>query len=263
LINSNQLETRNFQVGDELSLVNLFNAQHAKLAGFVPRTVEYWTWCILKRPDVEEKGILVVKKNEETLGYVVVGKSGNVWELCYDQGSDGKAVVSTLLNWAIDYSKGMGCDSVALNAYLRDNLINEVCQELDFAQSLPEPAFLSVLDLPELICRILRAKGQYLGYEPVFWFNLQNCPSWCTNSFGIKIENNTVTILKDPVARKITIDVEMDTLLVLLFKNKNIIKSILNSKVRINPFWKILKVNYFLSSLQVKTPWFIPRADMG
>lgn len=263
MIAKDQLIPRNFQRGDELSIVNLFNKQYRKLAGFVPRTVEYWTWCCLKRPDVNEDGILVIKKNEETLGYIVVGKSGNIWELCYDPQYDGKAIVSTLLNWALDYSKSKDCDSVALNAYIGDNLISEVCQELDFGLSLPDPMFLSALDLPELICNILRAKGLHLNDETVFWFNLQNCPSWCLNSFGIKVEKNNVSILKDSVDSKITIDVEMDKLLVLLFKNKNVVKSILTSKVRFNPFWKILKVNYFLSNLQAKDPWFVPRADMG
>jgi hypothetical protein len=263
LINKNQFQARNFQPGDELSIVNLFNRQYNKLAGFVPRTVEYWTWCCLKRPDVDENGILVIKKNEETLGYVVVGKSGNVWELCYDQQYDGKAIVSTLLNWAIDYSKSKGIDSLAINAYTKDNLVREVCRELDFAQSPPEPMYLSVLDLPELICYIIKVKKLDLNDESVFWFNLQNCPSWCLKSFGIKIEKNTVTILKDPVDPKITIDVDTETLLVLLFRNKSVSKSIITSKVHFNPFWKILKVNYFLSNLQLKSPWFIPRADMG
>lgn len=258
-----QLTSRNFQKGDELSLVNLFNKQFSSLVGFVPRTVEYWTWSCLKRPDVDDEGILVVKRNEEVLGYIVVGKSGNVWELCYDPQYEGKTIVTTLLNWALDYSKRKGCDSLAINAYAQDSLLNEVCRELDFAQSLPDPVFLSVLDLPELICRILRAKGLSLNGESVFWFNLHNCPSWCLSSFGIKIGNNRVAVLKDPVDSKITIDVDMDALVVLLFGKKNVLKSILTSKVRFSPFWNVLKVNYFLSNLQVKAPWFIPRADMG
>jgi hypothetical protein len=263
LISKNQLTIRTFQTGDELSIVNLFNKQFSNLAGFVPRTVEYWTWSCLKRPDVDEKGILVVKNGEETLGYIVVGKSGSIWELCYDPHYTGKATVSMLLNWALDYCRSNGCDSVALNAYIRDNLIKEVCQELNFAQSLPDPMFLSVLDLPELICNILRAKGLNLNDETVFWFNLHNCPSWCLKSFGIKVEKNDVNILKDSVDSKISIDIEMDTFVDLLFANASITKSIITSKIRFNPFWQILKVENLLSNLQVKTPWFIPRADMG
>jgi hypothetical protein len=258
-----QLTSRNFHAGDELPMVNLFNKQYSKLAGFVPRTVEYWTWCCLKRPDVDEKGIQIIKTNEKISGYIVVGKSGNVWELCYDQQHEGKAIVSQLLNWALDYSRSVGCDSLALNVFSQDNLVNKVCQDLDFGQSMPEPMFLSVLDLPELICKILEAKQLHLNDESVFWFNLQNCPSWCMNSFGIKLGQNSVNILKDPVESQITIDVEMETFLDLLFANTSVTKSIITSKVRFNPFWKILKVENFLIDLPVKAPWFIPRADMG
>ena len=258
-----QLISRNFQKGDELSLVNLFNKQFSSLAGFVPRTVEYWTWSCLKRPDVDEKGILVIKINEETLGYIVVGKSGNVWDICYDHQHDGKTIVSQLLNWALDFSKSIGCDSLAINAYSQDNLIKEVCKELDFGQSMPEPMFLSVLDLPELICKILEAKQLHLNDESVFWINLQNCPSWCMNSFGIKLGKNSEQFSKDSVESKITIDVEMETFLDLLFANSSVAKSIITSKVRFNPFWKILAVENFLRDLQFRAPWFIPRADLG
>jgi hypothetical protein len=259
----NQLISRNFQPGDELSMVNLFNKQYSKLAGFVPRTVEYWTWCCLKRPDVDENGILVIKANEETLGYIVVGKSGNVWELCYDQQHDGKAIVSKLLNWGLDYSKSTGCDSLAINAFAQDNLVNEVCRELDFGQSMSDPMFLSALDLPELICKIVEAKQLHLNDESVFWFNLQNSPSWCMNSFGIQLGENSVNVLKVPVESQITIDVEMETFLDLLFANISVTKSIITSKVRFNPIWKIFKVENFLSDLQVRSPWFTPRADRG
>ena len=81
---SEEYTIRTYLPGDETALVLLFNNQNATLAGFVPRTVEYWRWCCLKRPDVDEEGIIIAKKGDKIVGYCVIGWSGNVWELCHD-----------------------------------------------------------------------------------------------------------------------------------------------------------------------------------
>ncbi len=262
--NSSGNYARTFLPGDESSIVSLFNSQNEKLAGFVPRTVDYWRWCCLNRPDVDEKGILIIINGKEIIGYVVVGKSGNVWELCYDQQRDGKAIIARLLNWALDYAKSLGSDSVVLNAYVGDQVVRKVCQELDFAEAPSEPMFLSVLDLPELVCSILRSKKVSSDLDEIFWFNLKNCPPWCINSFGVKLGENGVVVIKELASfSKTTIDTEMSTLVALMFGNENVERAILASKVRFHPFWKIISVEKFLHRLQINTPWFLPRADIG
>jgi hypothetical protein len=244
--------------------VLLFNSEYANLAGFVPRTVEYWRWCCLKRPDIEEKGILIAEKGNKTVGYIVVGKSGNIWELCYDSSQNAKKIISRLLTWAVDYSRKVGSDSIVLNAYVKDKLVREVCTDMDFAESPPDPMFLSVLDLPQLMHEVLQAKGQDLDMNEVFWFSLKNCPSWCASSFGVKIEKNQVTILKEPTSvSRITIETEMSTLAAIIFGTENISKDMVASKMHFYPFWKILAVRKLFRLLQNKTPWFIPRADLG
>jgi len=261
---TSEYTTRTYIPGDETALVLLFNTEHANLAGFVPRTIEYWRWCCLKRSDVDEKGILVMEKGDRTVGYAVVGKSGNVWELCYDSHYDAKTIVSTLLAWTLRYARSVGSDSVVLNAYTNDSLVREVCQDMDFAESPPEPMFLSVLDLPQLMCEILQAKEPSLDTDEVFWFNLKNCPPWCTKSFGVRLGKNGVSILEEPVSiSRTTIETEMPTLVALMFGTESVLKAIIYSKVHFHPFWKISKVRKLLSILQTKTPWFIPRADIG
>jgi hypothetical protein len=255
--------SRAFLPGDETSIVSLFNSQNENLAGFVPRTVDYWRWSCLNRPDVDEKGISVAVNGKDTVGYIVVGKSGNVWELCYDSRYDGKAIVTRLINWALDYVKGLGTDSIVLSAFVGDQVVRDVCQELDFAEAPPEPMFLSVLDLPELICKILKVKQPRLGLKGSFWFDLKDCPPWCIGSFGLKLEENDVTILNEPPVSKITIDTEMTTIVAIIFGIEDVKKAILTSRVRFHPLLKINSVNKFLKSLQTNNPWFIPRADIG
>ena len=262
--NIREYATRTYIRGDETAFVSLFNVENANLAGFVPRTVEYWRWCCLMRSDVDEKGILVVEKEKNVVGYVVVGKSGNIWELCYDSSLNSKTIVVKLLTWAVDYARNIGSDSVVLNAYIEDPVVREICQDLDFAESLPAPVFLSVLDLPRLMQEVLQAKNQDLDTNEMFWFNLKNCPPWCAPGFGVRLEKNRVTVLKEPVlVSSTTIEAEMSTIVALMFGTENVLIDIISLKVRFYPFWKMSKVHKLLSLLQSKTPWFTPRADIG
>jgi hypothetical protein len=262
--NRSEYTARTYIQGDETSFVLLFNTEHANLAGFVPRTVEYWRWCCLERPDVTEKSILIVEKENKTVGYVVVGKSGNIWELCYDSSQNAKAIVSKLLTWAEDYARSVGSSSMVLNAYNKDLVVREVCQDMDFAESLPEPTFLTVLDLPQLIREVLQAKSQALNTNELFWFNLKNCPPWCLSRFGVRLEKNQVTILEEhgPVSG-ITIEAEMSAVVGLIFRKENLLKAVAASKVQVHPFWKIFRVKQLFELLEMRTPWFMPRADIG
>jgi hypothetical protein len=262
--NTSEYNARKYAQGDETALVLLFNNEHTNLAGFVPRTVEYWRWCCLKRPDVSEEGILIMEKENKIVGYVVVGKSGNIWELCYDSSQKSKIIVSKLLAWAEDYARSVGSNSVVLNAYVKDSVVREVCKDMDFAESHPELMFLSVLDLPQLMREVLQAKNQSLGSNEAFWLNLKNCPPWCVDSFGIMLSKKDIVILEKPnTLSTVTIDVEMSTLVALMFGAKGVFRALLSSKIRFDHLWNVFKVIRFIRLLQVKSDWFTPRADIG
>lgn len=262
--NSNEYRVRTFRQGDEIVLVHLFNRVYEDFAGFVPRTPEYWVWCCLSRPDVNEESIVIVNKEEKIVGYAVVGKSGNIWELCYDPMYDGEVVVSKLLNWALDYLRNVGSDFVMLNAPVKDEVVRKVCQELDFAETPPSFMFVSVLDFSRLICEILRSRKEMLDICGVFWFRLKNCPSWGNDSFCIQVRKDDVSVMEEVVNNpEMVIDADMSTLISCIFGTENIWNALVTSKVRFRPFWKIRKFLKLFSLLQVKSPWFMPRADGG
>lgn len=63
---------------------------------------------------------MVVDGDEKVVGYVVVGRSGNIWELCYDRGFDGEKIVSLLLDEATHYLERGGATSMSFNAPMED-----------------------------------------------------------------------------------------------------------------------------------------------
>ena len=262
--NTNEYTVRTYGQGDEAPLVLLFNSEHAGLAGFVPRTVEYWRWCCLERPDVDKNGILILEKESRIVGYVVVGRSGNVWEFCYDSSRDANTIIRKMLDWAENYLRSIGSNSMVLNAYIKDPLVREACQDMGFAESPPETTFLSILDLPQLMREVLQAKNQLLDSNEVFWFNLKNCASLRVDSFAIMLSKNDIVILDKPNhLSKVTIDVEMSTLVALIFGTKGVFRTLFSSKIRFDHLRNLFKVIWFIRLLQVKSDWFTPRADIS
>jgi len=260
----NEYYIRTFRQRDEVELAQLFNRIYVNFAGFVPRTPQYWVWCCLMRPDVNKESVVIVNKEKDIVGYAVVGESGNIWELCYDPQYNGKIIVSKLLNWAIKYLEKVRSDYIVLDAPIKDDVVREVCQELNLTETTPSSMFVSILDFPKLICAILVNKKEMLDIDGLFWFRLKGCPSWCNNSFGINIRAKKVSVIEKIVDRpEILIDTDIFTLTSYIFGTENILKVIITSKMRFHPFWKIRKFLNLFSLLRIKHSWFRPRADLG
>jgi hypothetical protein len=251
-------KVRTFEKGDEDSIVQLFNSTFKDYAGFVPRTPEYWNWCCLQRPDVAENGIIVVSHQEKIVGYAVAGKSGNIWEMCYDQNSDKETVVTKIMNRTLEY-----LDSVLLNFPTNDEVVRKVCKKFNFAEGPPEYMFISILDFPCLIEEILKKSVKNDGMHGNFLFRLKNSPSTVKDNFYLEISNGKVFINENPAEQEIVLDVDVATLIACILRGENTLKAIATSKIRFSPFWKVGKVVKLFSLLQNSSPWFMPRADSG
>ena len=263
-LTENLYSTRTFKKGDEASIVQLFNSAFKEYAGFVPRTSQYWIWCCLQRPDGTEEGITVVSMGEKIVGYAVAGKSGNIWEMCYDPTCNGEIVVTKLLAQALNYLERMGSDSVLLNFPTKDAVVRKVCEKFNFAESSLEYMFVSVLDFSRLISEVLKNAAEKQKVDGQFLFKLKNLPSSLANNFCVEIRNGEVTVTEKTVdAPEVIVEADASTLVSCMLKGENIVKALATSRIRFYPLWKIGKVIKLFSLLQNSSPWFIPRADYG
>jgi hypothetical protein len=265
-INSEEYHARTFAPGDEQAIISLFNTKYQAFGGFVPRTANYWNWCCLNRPDVDQEGIVIIERNGQMKGYAVVGKSGNIWEFCYNSGDDQETIVSKILTWAENYAQSVGSDSIVLNSYANDAVIRSVCEKMGFNEAPSEPTYLSVLDLPNLIREILSARRIQHESNEEIRFNLKNCPSWCTSDFGIRFSTSGVSVIKysqQDLAPTLTIQADMSEIVSIIFGNQNVWKAIFQKKVQLGHLTQISKAQKYLKLLQVNSPWFIPRADIA
>lgn len=254
---------RTFREGDERSVVKLFNETYAEYGGFVPRTMEYWRWCCLERPDVERNGIILVFDGEQLCGYVVVGSSGNIWEFCVD--GDREPVASILLHEAMKYLEGLGVSSVNVNVPL-DEALARVLVKAGFAQVPVERMFASTLSSRALISELVAGESKKIAglSDEEIAFKLERVPFGVKDSFSVKMLGGEVEVY-DGLPRSPTIIVNADfgVFLSVLFGVLSPYRPLFGRKLKVKPFWKTRTVLKFLSSVCVRGPWFFPLSDFG
>jgi hypothetical protein len=269
--NTSGLETeeyhlRTYQQGDEKDLILLFNRFYEPFAGFVPRTLKYWTWCILSRPGLSEEGIVVALEAERVVGYAAVENSGNVLEFCYDPSCSGKTIVLKLLAWCLHYTQDQGASAMTFNAPVQDKLIRQVCKELGFTEEPFPSLFLRVIDLPHILSAISKQKNVEKGLKEAILINLRKFPPWCVKQVAILVQDGEVIVSTEKLEHP-TIEIEADisTISSCVFGSKRTLyKTALEGRLRIRPLRKILRALKILSVFQLKNPpWFVPGADYG
>ena len=257
---------RAFKEGDESKIISLFNKEYGKFGGFPTKTVEYWRWSCLQRPDVEPEGILIAQDEKEVAGYAVVGKSGNIWEFCYDSEKDGEEIVSLLLDNAISYLNKVNAPSISLNAPINDDLLNEKCRKLGFSTYSSPLVCLSIFDYQKLLALIVANKHLENQINEKITIKLRNDQSASQNPLVLTINDGKVQVsskINDDVDSGICLETDKLTFSCLIFGILSPSKSFMLSKLKVKPSWKFYRVIRFLSSMQLKPEWYLQLGDYG
>lgn len=259
-------KVRSFEDGDEIEIVRLFDRMYANYGGYSLKTPEYWRWCCLGRPDVEREGLfMAADRNENLVGYAIVGRSGNIWDLCYDPRSEGEEIVSLLLDEATRYLEKVGANSITFNAPKEDYVVNRVCRKVGFAVISPPKMFLSILDFRKLLSLLAKCKKEKLmtRFDEAVLVKLKNAPFWINDTVFIKISREGVQVGYEPQSPTIQMETDITTFSSLLFGIMSPFQSLIHLKLRVKPFWKTPTLLKLLSSLRLKTTWFFPLSDYG
>ncbi|MEM3378404.1 MAG: hypothetical protein QW674_05605 [Candidatus Bathyarchaeia archaeon] len=259
-------ELRNFADGDETKIVELFNDANGRLSGYVPRTVEYWRWCCLKRPDVKKDGIFLIfdKTTGNLEGYVVAGLSGNIWEFCIRSTCEDTALI--LLDKAIGYLADMGVSAVNVCVPKDDPVLNGVCRKLGFAQVDIHKLFVGVLSFRKLISIVIQYKAAVLTkkFNEKICITLENPPSWVERAISISVDDKGVNVSEGVIEfPTVSIKVDAKTLFSILVGVQSPRQALLKFNMHVKPLWKALVAERFLRSLRMNFSWFWPLGDFG
>jgi hypothetical protein len=259
---------RTFENGDEVSIVRLFDKAYRNYGGYTRKTPENWLWCCLQRPDVERENVLLVstRENNSIVGYVVIGKSGSLWELAYDPDSNGEKIVALLLKKATEYLERIGASSVNFAFPLKDAVMKRACKKLGFTASLPPKMFLSILSLSTLLYLLANHKAMRLAkLNESIMITVENAPIWIKSPILIQIRNGKVTVEDQNVEQLTSIQLHTNyfTLALILFGNISPLNAFFHSSLKIRPISKILTVLKLLSQLQINNDWTFQMSDYG
>jgi putative sterol carrier protein len=257
---------RNFVEGDEERIVELFNESYGRFSGYVPRTVEYWRWCCLKRPDVRKDGIFLLFNKEagDLEGYVVVGLSGNIWELCIKPNREDAALI--LLEKAVNYLEERGVSAVNVNVPEGDRALNEACREMGFARVDVHKLFLGVLSFRKLILMLASEREKTLSknLKEKICLRIEDAPFWIEKALSVSVDGERIEVSESLIeSPTILVKTDVKTLLAILIGVVSPWRAFLSLRIRIKPFWKIHVFNSFLGSLRMNDSWFWPLGDFG
>jgi len=257
---------RTYQNGDEFELAQVFNGAYRAYAGFVPRTADYWRWNCLDRPDVDKEGIVIAIQGGKIVAYAVVGKSGNIWELCFDRAHDGEALVSLILEKAVEYLTRIGSDAATLNLPYDDSVAREACEKAGFSELPPDPGIilLSVLDYEPFVRLLSSIKEEkFNGFEGNFLIKLRDARFWLNPLISIRLQNGRMETGGESKRGDVVIETDTSTLTSILFGASNPLWALFRFKLKIRPLRKLGKVLKLLGLLRLDDPWFLARADLG
>jgi hypothetical protein len=260
-----QCRVRNFRGGDEEAIVRLFDQVYGGYGGCVPRTVEYWRWSCLQRPDVKEDGVFVVSEDESNglLGYAVVGSSGNIWEFCVKDGQ--KEAARLLLAEAVTYLEGVGVSSANVNVSCSAD-VGEVLVEAGFGEVPAERMFVTALNPATLVRAFVGSwKSDGVGgFDGVLGFRLHDVPFGVGGEFSVKARGGVVEVGEGfPSDASVVVEMGFMDFQSVLFNGSSVGWLFLARRMRVRPFRKFGVAFRFLSAVRLRCSWFFPLSDFG
>src|SRR4030042_3751480 len=255
------LSVRTFRDGDEPAIVELFNNVYSGYGGFVPKTVEYWRWCCLERPDVEKEGIFLAFDGERLCGYLVAGSSGNIWEFCV--ADDDRDTAKTLLNEALGYLDKIGASSVSVHVPNGARMVEDL-REAGFGEAFAARMFVTTLSPAALVQALVNPRKEVLmkKLDGEFGVQLRDVPYGASKEFSVKIHNASVEVEEGfPAKPSVIVELRFMDLLSVLFGGSSAGRLLLTGKMRVKPFRKSRTVLTLLSTIRLRSSWFFPLSD--
>lgn len=256
-----EFSVRRYSPGDDEKLIAFFNQTFKKYAGFVPRTPEYWSWYYKSRFDVDGEGIIILEYKDQIVAYSVVGKTGNIWEFCYDTNNQkASSIANLLLDKSVAYATSKGANEIKIHAPEDDKTIREVCSKMGFTSTHFHYLFLAILDFKKLIDEIIEnSNSAKLGNNSA-QIILKDAPKWAEKSLTFDLRKSTSGKV-NPINPDVKIQMNTISLAEIMFRRKNLWWGLLKRDIKVMPFWKIFSAFNFLERIRLNDTWFTPLGD--
>jgi hypothetical protein len=262
---------RPYQPGDERAIVELSNRCLAAYAGWVPRTVDYWRWSILQRPDVGPTDILLLDSGGQILGYTVLGRDGSVLDFCVDpeQPSRGRrTLIERLIAGLEERARARHCDTLTFSEPSSDRLVDQALRESGYVVDQPHCFSLGVLNPLSLLQQLLLARGAQLPklQSPSFVFELNPGPYPFLLNSRLLLQLEPQPQVRDisdlaEYPQECVLRMDLCALTELLLCGVTVDSLLQQSQLEIRPAAHLADARKLLDVLAIRSLWHIPRSD--
>ncbi len=268
------LRLRTYQSGDESSLVELWKAAHTNVSGYVPKTPEYWKWCVIDRPGIEPEDIFILERGKRIYAYAVLarkkdssGYSGTILEFAIDpsaSNSQRMKIAHDLITATEERSRLRGDELLNFGASSKDDIIVRALERRGYKPESQDVFQLVIVDLLVLLRQILSKRNSAMPSRNSSSFRLDLQPG---NYRYCPYKKVRIELHSDPVVEESTSDADyivstdLSTLADIIFRRDNFDNALRSDKIRVESEDCIEAVRYLFQTLRLKSEWYLPTVD--
>jgi hypothetical protein len=268
------LYSRCYQPGDESILVTLWESAYARFGGYVPKTPDYWKWCVVERPGVETEDIIILEHKKRIVAYAVLaqntgtnGNTGTILEFAVEPSLPVKSrrfITGRLVTEIEQRSRSRGDDLLDLTVPNDDVTTVNVLEQAGYRSEALDIFQLVIVDLVLLLRIILdqHIKSMPPGIESSFRLALQPgyyryCPY---QSVHIRLWP-TLVIEDSESDADYKIYTDMSVISDIIFRRSDFDCALGNKKIRIEPQDGTDAVRSLFELFTINSEWYLPTVD--
>ena len=264
-------EVRSYRPGDETALVDLWARAYADYGGSVPKTPEYWRWCVLERPGLEAEDIVILEENRTVTAYGVLGQKdtsvglgGTVLELAVEPSVSSKErarYASLLISVLEARSRERGDQVFEASVPSNEAALVRALTAAGFKAEKSDSLQLVIVDAAGLMRKILERRISELPDTPVsFGLNFAKSEHRPLPLQRVRVELSPTSVHVEESKQRATCEVytDLSSLLDIIFRRQDVDRVLRGGRIRAEPVDRTEALIAFLRLLVIRSNWYIP-----
>jgi hypothetical protein len=268
-MNNSVYHIRSYRNGDETLLIDLWHRSYKGYGGYVARSLTYWRWCILDRPEMTMDDICLVEKDGVVLGYGVLGPQGKILEIVVQPSlpkQDRKKLTARLCVALESRAKEKGEETIVFSVPSGDEAICEALRDCDCQEETGEFLNLTIVNPITFIQRLLehRRAGIPQGWRKTFLVELANGRYRFNpfHRFHVEIGDSiNVRPVMNGRATDCHIHTDLSVFTDLAFNRLSFESAVETGELRVDPPSELYEAEQFFTLVTLRAPWYSPFAD--
>jgi putative sterol carrier protein len=268
MVESNEVQIRQYRQGDEDVLSKLRSEAYAEYAGVQTPEGRLWRWLCVDRPSITADNVLVAESSGRPVGYVSVGTDGTIYDILADpklSSSSRRKTFDTLLDAAEVRMEKLELEAINLSAPGDDRDLGKVLSKRGYRGYEPTKFVLCTVDVNVFLNYLTKMKDlpRRRPWRSGVSITLEKGKHvyWEEDTRKYYFDGKSWTMGDDVGKSALHLTMKMTDYLQLIQGNLPPVRALLSKTVRVDPPKKILAARRALNDLVVDLKWYVPISD--